>query len=91
MAAAIKGRAALDCIMLPKMSLRSPEQLIGGASMGLGIRQVAFDPDHFAFQELDPFVKLGHRERPEILFANQRHRIGRPGGKEVVLIHACQR
>ena len=59
--------------------------------MGLGGRKMLFDPGDFLPQQYDPLIELGHRQRPEILLADQGQRIGRPGGEEVVLVHGQQR
>ena len=55
--------------------------------MGLGGCKMLLDPGDLLPQQLDPLVEFGDRQRPEILLADQGQRIGRPGGKEVVLVH----
>ena len=90
-AAPIKGDADLDWTKLPETRLRSPEQLIGGASVGFGFGHVRFNAGNLTFKHCDPLFELGHRQRPQLLFARQGQRIDRPRGKEVVLIHAAQR
>ena len=76
-AAAIKGRTARDCIQPARGGSARLEQLIGGAPVGLGCCKMLFDPNDLGFEQHDPFVELGHRDRPELLFADQGQRIGR--------------
>ena len=82
---------ARDCTASPETRLRSLEQLIGGASVGLGFGKMLLDPGNLLPEQLDPLAKLGHRQRPEVLFADQGQWLDRFAGKEVVLVHALQR
>ena len=59
--------------------------------MGLRFGEMVFDPRNLLPEQLDPLVELGHRQWPEVLFADQGQGLDRSRGKEVVLVHAVQR
>lgn len=45
------------------------------------------DPSDLAFQNLDPLLKLGDRQGPEVLADEQAERVARPAGEEIVVVH----
>ena len=63
------------------------EQFVCSAAMAGGVSHMLLDTSDFGLEKLDPLLELVDGEWAKILLGEQRQRIGRPAGEEIIVIH----